>query len=127
MKWTPTWAKASLTSGWQNKERPEVKASRSKWTGAQGESKDFKSRTKKKGTDTGFATKEFLVSGSFEKNGPWKTLIQDKLTETTGGRSADLLNFTMDKPVKIKFLKFELVSFWGEGGGLQYFAPIPAT
>ena len=54
-------------------------------------------------------------------------MIQDELTDTTGGRSADLLNFTMDKPVKIKFLKFELVSFWGEGGGLQYFAPIPAT
>ena len=69
----------------------------------------------------------FLVSGSFEKNGPWKTLIQDELIDTTGGRSADLLNFTMDKPVKIKFLKFELVSFWREGGGLQYFAPIAAT
>ena len=68
-----------------------------------------------------------FVSGSFEKNGPWKTLIQDELIDTTGGRSAHLLNFTMDKPVKIKFLKFELVSFWGEGGGLQYFAPIPAT
>ena len=87
----------------------------------------FQIKNKGKGTDSGFATKEFLVSGSFEKNGPWKTLIQDELIDTTGGRSADLLNFTMDKPVKIKFLKFELVSFWGEGGGLQYFAPIPAT
>ena len=87
----------------------------------------FQIKNKGKGTDTGFATKGFLVSGSFEKHGPWKTLIQDELIDTTGGRSADLLNFTMDKPVKIKFLKFELVSFWGEGGGLQYFAPIPAT
>ena len=87
----------------------------------------FQIKNKGKGTDTGFATKEFLVSGSFEKNGPWKTLIQDELIDTTGGRSAHLLNFTMDKPVKIKFLKFELVSFWGEGGGLQYFAPIAAT
>ena len=84
----------------------------------------FQIKNKGKGTDTGFATKEFLVSGSFEKNGPWKTLIQDELIDTTGGRSAELLNFTMDKPVKIKF---ELVSFWGQGGGLQYFAPIPAT
>ena len=87
----------------------------------------FQIKNKGKGTDTGFATKEFLGSGSFEKNGPWKTLIQDELIDTTGGRSAHLLNFTMDKPVKIKFLKFELVSFWGEGGGFQYFAPIAAT
>ena len=87
----------------------------------------FQIKNKGKGTDTGFATKGFLVSGSLDSNGPWKTLIQDELTDTTGGRSAHLLNFTMDKPVKIKFLKFELVSFWGEGGGLQYFAPIPAT
>ena len=89
--------------------------------------KGFQIKNKGKGTDTGFATKEFLVSGSFEKNGPWKTLIQDELTDTTGGRSVHLLNFTMDKPVKIKFLKFELISFWGGGGGFQDFAPIPAT
>ena len=87
----------------------------------------FQIKNKGKGTDTGFATKGFLVSGSLDSNGPWKTLIQEELTDTTGSRSAHLLNFTMDKPVKIKFLKFELVSFWGEGGGLQYFAPIPAT
>ena len=87
----------------------------------------FQIKNKGKGTDTEFATKGFLVSGSLDSNGPWKTLIQDELIDTTGGRSADLPNFTMDKPVKIKFLKFELVSFWGEGGGLQYFAPIPAT
>ena len=46
----------------------------------------------------------------------------------TRSKAASLLNFTFDKPVEIQFLKFELVSYWGKwGGGLQYFAAIPAT
>ena len=43
------------------------------------------------------------------------------------GRRAALLNFTFEKPVNIQFMKFDLISFWGDGGGLQYFAAIPAT
>ena len=31
-------------------------------------------------------------------------------------------------PVELKYLRFELVSYWGTlGGGLQYFAAIPAS
>ena len=46
----------------------------------------------------------------------------------TRGKSAPLLNFTFDKPYPLQLLKFDLVSFWGDqGGGLQYFAPFPAT
>ena len=44
-----------------------------------------------------------------------------------GGKPASLLNFTFEQPVEIQFLKFDLVSFWGAGGGLQYFAPILAS
>ena len=39
-----------------------------------------------------------------------------------------LLHFFFDEPQLLQALKFELISFWGKkGGGLQYFAPIPAT
>jgi len=38
-----------------------------------------------------------------------------------------LLNFTFDELVQVQFLKFDLVSYWGQyGGGLQYFAAIPS-
>ena len=72
-------------------------------------------------------TKEYKVSGSLSENGPWKTLLEDQLNDTTGNKAASLLNFTFEKPVEIQFLKFDLVSFWGAGGGLQYFAPILGT
>ena len=74
-----------------------------------------------------FATKGFKISGSMIKNGPWETLVEDQLVETSWGEAAPLLNFTFDKPVEIQFIMFDLISYWGDGGGLQYFAAIPAT
>ena len=59
------------------------------------------------------------------ENGPWETLVEDQLVDTTGGKAASLLDFTFDKLVEIKFIKFDLISYWGAGGGLQYFAAIP--
>jgi len=44
------------------------------------------------------------------------------------GKDVPVLNFTFENAVELQFIKFELVSFWGDhGGGLQYFAAIPAT
>ena len=75
----------------------------------------------------GRATKKFKVSGSLNKSGPWKILVQDQLSDTRRLRDAQMSNFTFGEPVEIQFLKFDLVSYWGHGAGLQYFAPIPAT
>ena len=46
----------------------------------------------------------------------------------TRDKPASILNFTFEKPVKVQFLKFDLISYWGKwGGGIQYFAAIPAN
>ena len=85
-------------------------------------------KNKGKGQTPDWSTKEFKVSGAKNANGPWETLLQEELVDTTGGKSASLLNFTFDKPVEVQYLRFDLVNYWGTlGGGLQYFAPIPAT
>ena len=84
-------------------------------------------KNKGAGSRTGWATKSFRVSGSLNERDPWQTLVEGELVDTTGGRRAALLNFTFEKPVEIQFMKFELISFWGDGGGLQYFAAIPAS
>ena len=61
------------------------------------------------------------------KSGPWEALVEDQLEDTRGGKVASLLNFTFEQPVEVKFLKFDLISYWGSNGGaLQYFAAIPA-
>jgi len=80
------------------------------------------------------ATDQFQIGGSTKENGPWKILADYHLDDTRG-KPAPLLNFTFDEPVEIQFIYFELVSYWpgvtdpswGNRGGLQYFAAIPAT
>ena len=73
------------------------------------------------------STKDFRVSGSLNKEGPWKILVEDRLINSRS-ETVQLLNFTFVKPAEIQFLKFELVSYCGtEGGGLQYFAAILET
>ena len=80
-----------------------------------------------KGIECCWWTKEFKVSSSKSENGPWETLLEDELVDTRGQKPAALLNFTFDEPVEVQYLRFDLVSYWGDvGGGLQYFAPIPA-
>jgi len=79
-----------------------------------------------------WSTKEFRVSGSMNENGPWETLLEGQLNDTTFAGAhipASLLNFTFEHHAEIQFLKFDLISFWGSaaGGGLQYFAAIPAS
>ena len=75
-------------------------------------------------------TKEFRLSGSLNKNGPFHILLQEKLEDTkprwsNRNKPAPLLNFNFEEPVKIKFLKFDLLDIWGNNGGLGYFAAIP--
>ena len=74
------------------------------------------------------ATDQFKVLGSAgNESGPWETLVEHHLPDTRG-KPAPLLNYTFKEPVEIQFIRFELVSYWGiQGGGLQYFAAIPAT
>ena len=72
------------------------------------------------------ATKDFRVSGSVNESGPWQIILEDELIDTRhSNNDAELINFTFDHPVKIQFLKFELISYWGDhGGALNYFAAI---
>ena len=84
-------------------------------------------KNKGKGQNYFRITKEFRVSGSLNENGPYQTLLEEELIDTRG-KAFSLLNFTFEEPVQIKYLRFDLVSYWGpSGGGLQYFAAIPAT
>lgn len=70
------------------------------------------------------STKNFKVSGSLNNDGPWELLIEGQLNKTIG-KHALLVNFSFEEQVEIQYLRFELISFWGNsGGGLQYFGAI---
>ena len=87
-------------------------------------------KNKGAGNDPDWVTRAFRVSSSLVESGPWEKQIETELIDTRGQTPAALLNFTFDEPVKIQFLKFDLLSYWQPsssfGGGLQYFAPVPA-
>ena len=80
----------------------------------------------KKGA-AGGSTKNFTVSGSLIKDGPWVILAEDRLAYYSGSKPATLRELKFDEAVEVQFLKFDLVSYWGRGGGLQYFAAILTT
>ena len=75
---------------------------------------------KNKHTDWGRAsgTKGFRVSGSLNEEGPWQSLVEATLSS--------FATFTFDEPVGVQFLRFDLLSYIGYKGRLQYLAPISA-
>ena len=67
------------------------------------------------------ATKEFKVFLSMNPNGPWTEVLNDELPNDSGvDCDVSPKTFTI-KHTNAKFVKFLLVSYWGYGGGLQYF------
>ena len=72
-------------------------------------------------------TKRFRISGSLSAQGPWgDTLLEEELEDgrRLSGNSPPILTFYFRLPVTLQFLRFELVDFYGIGGGLQYFLPV---
>ena len=55
-----------------------------------------------------------------KKAGPWEELLDETLKKTP----SLLQTFFFKNTTEIRYLWFHLVSFYGRGGGLQYFAPI---
>ena len=85
----------------------------------------FSIQNKGGGTDVRRSTKKFGVFGSQNADGPWTPLVEEELEDTHGGKEAQLHTFLFDDGAKeIKFLKFDVISYWGTAGaGLQYFFP----
>ena len=68
------------------------------------------------------STKEFKVSISVNKEGPW-TLVVHKTLQDSRQQSDPLpvQSFRFSDRTA-RFVKFNLISWYGKGGGLQYFA-----
>merc|ERR1711962_267230 len=81
---------------------------------------------KLKNLDSGhtWQTKGFRVLGSLSENGPFDTLVEGELKDTRHG-TWPAVEFSFENPVQLQFIKFELISYWRNGGALYYFAPVP--
>ena len=48
------------------------------------------------------------------------------LADSRFKKEASLEIFPLKKATRLRFLRFQLLSFWGKGGGLQHFSAVPA-
>ena len=67
------------------------------------------------------ATRKFRILGSTTKNGPWQELLVAYLEDSRLQKPPPLQRL-FTKSALVSFIKFELLEFYGNGGGLQYFA-----
>ena len=68
------------------------------------------------------STKKFRLLGSATSaDGPWQTLLEANLEDSRKKRPTQIKQLMFKNPQNVRFIKFELIQFWGNGGGLQYF------
>ena len=67
-------------------------------------------------------TKKFKLLGSTESgtDGPWQTILEKDLEDPRQQRPPPVQKLLFEKEVDVRFLKFEMLEFWGNGGGLQH-------
>ena len=67
------------------------------------------------------ATRAFRISGILENGGLWSQLLQGELVNVVApAPKPKLQTFHFKEAVETKFLKFDVDSYWGPSGGLNY-------
>merc|ERR1712037_256709 len=74
-----------------------------------------------------YSTKRFKVVGSANDTGPWEELLVANLEDSRLQNPPPVQQLIFPNPAVVSFIKFELIEYWGNGGGLQYFVPIYRT
>ena len=67
-------------------------------------------------------TRAFHIFGILEDGGPWVQLLEGELDDPTlnGAPKPMLQTFHLKEAVETKFLKFDVDSYWGPSGGLNF-------
>ena len=69
-------------------------------------------------------TKKFSLFGSMSTYGPWQTILEKNLEDPRQQNPPPVKRLHFEKACNLRFLKFQLVEFWGYGGGLQHLSVI---
>ena len=67
-------------------------------------------------------TKKFKLLGSSKSgtDGPWQTILEENLEDPRKQNPPPVKKLHLEKALDVRFLKFQLLEFWGSGGGLQH-------
>ena len=67
-------------------------------------------------------TKNFRIFHSYNSaNGPWFEVLAGTLPDARRVKNVPTMSFALRFPVPTQFIKFQIESYYGFGGGLQYF------
>ena len=71
-------------------------------------------------------TKRFRLLGSANDStdGSWRVILEQNLEDSRKQTPPPTLELMFQDSLVIRFIKFEMLEFWGNGGGLQYFTVI---
>ena len=68
------------------------------------------------------STKKFRILGSGSEKGPWQELLVANLEDSRQQNPPPLQHLKFASSAVVTFIEFQLLDFYGLGGGLQYFA-----
>jgi len=69
-----------------------------------------------------FGTQDFTISISDTIDGPWTDILTGTLPDARNVSPVPVLNFDLENEVETQYLRFQVDSYYGYGGGLQYFS-----
>ena len=67
------------------------------------------------------STRKFRILGSSTKSGPWQELLVADLEDSRNQDPPPLQQLIFANSAVVSFIKFELLEYYGYGGGLQHF------
>jgi len=67
-------------------------------------------------------TQDFTISISDSIDGPWTDILTGTLPDARNVSPVPVLNFDLENEVETQYLRFQVDTFYGLGGGLQYFS-----
>ena len=74
------------------------------------------------------ATRAFRILGILEESGPWVQLLEGEFDEVEKPATPIVKTIYFEEAVELQFLRFDLVSFWGQhGGGIGTFEVISVS
>ena len=68
------------------------------------------------------ATKKFSILSSCNPNGPWEKMLERTLPDTRKLEDPQPVNIYEVPRTTARYVKFQVNSWYGHGGGLQYFS-----
>ena len=67
-------------------------------------------------------TQDFTISISDSIDGPWTDILTGTLPNAWDVSPVPVLNFDLENEVETQYLRFQVNTYYGHGGGLQYFS-----